>query len=201
MATHSSILASKVPWREDPGRPLSMESQRTRHDWATKETHNPKCKVSTYESILTLFSSLQSLSHVQLFVTPWNTVCQASLSITNSRSPPKPMSIELVMLSDHLILCWPFLLLSSIFPSIRVFSNESALHIRWPKDWSCSFNITPSSEHPGLIPLGWTVWMSIRSKGLSRLFSNTTVQKHQFFGTHLSLKSNSHIHICLLERP
>ena len=98
-----------------------------------------------------LFSSVQSLSHVRLFGTPWTTARQASLSITNSWSSPKPMSIELVMPSNHLILCRPFLLLPSIFPSIRVFSNESALYIRWPKYWSFSFNISPSSEHPGLI--------------------------------------------------
>ena len=84
-------------------------------------------------------------------MTPWTAACQASLSITNSWSLLKPMSIELVMPSNHLILCHPLLLLPSIFPSIRVFSNESALHIRWPKYWSCSFNISPSNEHPGLI--------------------------------------------------
>ena len=96
-------------------------------------------------------SSVQSLSCVWLFVTPWTTAHQASLSITNSWSPPKPMSIESVMPSNHLILCRLLLLLLSIFPSIRVFSNESALHIRWPKYWSFSFNISPSNEHPGLI--------------------------------------------------
>ena len=97
------------------------------------------------------FSSVQSRSHIQLFVTPWNAAHQASLSITNSRSPPKSMSIESVMPSNHLILCRPLLLLPSIFPSIRVFSNESALHIRWPKYWSFSFNINPSNKHPGLV--------------------------------------------------
>ena len=96
-------------------------------------------------------SSVQLLSHARLFSTPWIAARQASLSITNSRSPPKPMSIESVMPSNHLILCCPLLLLPSIFPSIMVFSNESALHIRWPKYWSFSFNINPSSEHPGLI--------------------------------------------------
>ena len=96
------------------------------------------------------FSSVQSLSRVRLFVTPWTATCQASLSITNSRSPPMPMSIELMMPSNHLILCRP-LLLPSIFPSIRVFSNESVFRIRWPKYWSFSFNISPSNEHPGLI--------------------------------------------------
>ena len=97
------------------------------------------------------FSSVQSLSRVQLFETPWTAARQASLSITNSQSLPKPMSIKLVMPSNHLILCCPLLLLPSIFPSIRVFSNESALRTRWPKDWSFSFNISPSNEHPGLI--------------------------------------------------
>ena len=97
------------------------------------------------------FSSVQSLSCVQLFAIPWTTEHQASLSITNSRSPPKPMSIESVIPSSHLILCRPLLLLPSIFPSIRVFSNESALRIRWPKYWSFSLSISPFNEHPGLI--------------------------------------------------
>ena len=97
------------------------------------------------------FSSVQSLSHAWLFATPRIAAHQTSLSIINSRSPPKPMSIELVMQSNHLILCCPLLLLPSIFPSIRVFSNESALHIRCPKYWSFSFSISPSNEHPGLI--------------------------------------------------
>ena len=104
------------------------------------------------------------------------------------------MSIELVMPSNHLILCCPLLLLPSIFPSIQVFSNKSVLHIRWPNSWSFSFNISPSNEYSGQISLGWTGLISLKSKGLSRVFSNTTVQKHQFFGTQLSLYSNSHIH-------
>ena len=95
--------------------------------------------------------SVQLFSRVRLFATPWTTARQASLSITNSQSPPKPMSIESVMPSNHLIFCCPLLLLPSIFPSIRVSSNESALHIRWPKYWNFSFSISPSSEHPGLI--------------------------------------------------
>ena len=97
-------------------------------------------------------SSVQSLIRVRLFETPWTAAHQASLSITNSWNSSKPMSIESVMPSSHLILC-PLLLLPSIFPSIRVFSSESALHIRWPKYWSFSFNISPSKEHPGLISL------------------------------------------------
>ena len=89
--------------------------------------------------------------------------------------------------ANHLILCRPLLLLPSIFPSIRVFSNESTLRMRWPKYWNFSFNISPSNEHPVLISLEWTGWISLQAKGLSRVFSNTTVQKHQFFGTQLSL--------------
>ena len=97
------------------------------------------------------FSSVKSLRHVQLFATPWTAACQASLSITNTQSPPKPMSTGSVMRSNHLILFRPLLLLPLIFPSMGVFSNESALCIRWPKYWNFSFNISPSNEHPGLI--------------------------------------------------
>ena len=134
-----------------------------------------------------MFSSVQLLSHVRLFATPWTAARQASLSITNSWSLLKFMSIESVMPSSHLILCHPLLLLPSTFPSIRVFSNESALHIRWPKYWSSSFNIRPSSEHPGLISfqMDWLDLLAVQ--GLSRVFSNTAVQKHQFFSTQLSL--------------
>ena len=131
-------------------------------------------------------SSVQSLSHVQLFVTPWTAARQASLSITNSQCSLKLMSIESVMPSSHLILCRPLLLLPSIPPNIRVFSNESTLCLRWPEYWSFSFSIIPSKEHPGLISLEWTGWISLQSKGLSRVFPNTTVQKHQFFSAQLS---------------
>ena len=98
-----------------------------------------------------LINSVQLLSHFWFFATPWTTAHQASLSITNSQSPPKSMSIESMMPSSHLILCRSLLLLPSIFPSITVFSNESALHIRWPKYWSVSFSISPSNEYSGLI--------------------------------------------------
>ena len=117
---------------------------------------------------------------------PWITAHQASQSITNSRSLLKLIFIESVMPSNHLILCHPLLLLPSIIPSIRVFSNESALRIRWPKYWSFSFNISSSNEHPELISFS-LVGSDLQSKGLSRVFSNTTVQKHQFFGAQLSL--------------
>ena len=107
---------------------------------------------------MTQFSSVQSFSRVRLFATPQTTACQASLSIT------KLMSVESVMPSNHLILCCPLLLLPSIFPSIRVFSNESVLPIRWPKDWSFSFNISPSNEHPGLISfrMDWLVLLAVQ---------------------------------------
>ena len=147
------------------------------------------------------FSSVQSLSRVQLFVTPWITARQASLSITNSRRSLRLMSIELVMPSSHLILCRPLLLLPPIPPCIRVFSNESTLHMRWPKYWRFSLSILPSKEIPGLSPSEWTDWISLQSKGLSRVLSNTTVQKHQFFGIQPSSQSNSHIHTWPLEKP
>ena len=121
------------------------------------------------------FSSVQSLSRVQLFATPWTTACQASLSITNARSLPKIMFIESVMPSKHLILCRPFPLPPSIFPSIRIFSNETVLHIRWPKYWRFSFSISPSNEYSGLISLRLTGLIYLLSKGHSRVFPSTTI--------------------------
>ena len=129
--------------------------------------------------------SVQLLSFVWLFATPLIVAHQASLSITNSWSLPKPMSIKSVMPSTYRILCCPLLLRPSIFPSIRLFSNQSVLCIRQPKHWSFSFNISPSNEHPELI--------SLQSKGLSRVFLSTTVQKHQFFSPQPSLRFNSNI--------
>ena len=149
--------------------------------------------------IFAICSSVQfSRSVVSDSVTPWIAACQASLSITNSRSSPRLTSIESVMPSSHLILCCPLLLLPPIPPSIRVFSNESTLRMRWPKYWSFSFSIIPSKEIPELISfrMDW-----LESKGLSRVLSNTTVQKHQFFSTQLSSQSNSHIHTRPLEKP
>ena len=147
------------------------------------------------------FSSVQSLSRVWLFATPWTAACQASLSITNSRSSLRLTSIESVMPSSHLILCHPLLLLTPISPSIRVFSNESTLHMMWSKYWSFSFRSFLPKKSQGWSPSEWTGWISLQSKGLSRVFSNTTVQKHQFFGTQLSSQSNSHIHTWPLEKP
>ena len=133
------------------------------------------------------FSSVQFFSCVQLLATPWTAAHQASLSITNYRSLSKLMSLESVMPSNHLILCCPLLLPPLIFPSIRVFSNESVLHIRWPKYWSFSFSISSSSEYSGLISfrMDWLVLLSVQ--GTPRVFPNTTVQKHQFFSAQLSL--------------
>ena len=155
-------------------------------------------KQQLLSSSLKLISLVQLLSRVRLFVITWTAARQASLSITNSWSLLKLTSIESVMPSNHLILCLPILLLPSISPGIRVFSNESVLHIRWPKYWS--FSISPSNEYSGLISFR-TDLISLKSKGLSRVFSNTTIQKHQFFGTQLSLWSNSHIHTWLLKKP
>ena len=132
---------------------------------------------------------LVQFSHVRLFATPWTVAHQAYLSVTNSQSLLKLMSIELLMPSSHLILCRPLLLLPPIPPSIRVLSNESTLCMRWQKYWSFSFSIIPSSEHPGLISfrMDWLDLLAVQ--GLSRVFSNTTVQKQQFFGTQPSSQS------------
>ena len=134
------------------------------------------------------FSSVQSLSHVRLFATPWTAARQASLSITNSWTLLKPMSLELVMPSSHLILCCPLLLLPSIFPSIRVFSNESALRIRWPKYWSFSFSISPSNEHPGLISfrIDWLDLLAVQGtlKSLLKHHSaKASILRHSAFFT------------------
>ena len=179
VATHSSILAWEIPWTEEPGRLQSMGLQRVRHD----------------------FSSVQSLSWVRLFATPWIAACQASLSITNSQSSLRLMSIESVMPSSHLILCRPLLLLPPIPPRIRVFSNE--LIFAWggqSTGVSASASFLPKKSQ-GESPSEWTGWISLQSKGLSRVFSNTTVQKHQFFGVQLSSQSNFHVHTWPLEKP
>ena len=148
-----------------------------------------------------IFSSVQLLSHVWLFETPCTAVFQACLSITNSWSLVKLMFIESMMPSNHLILCRPLLLLPPIPPSIRVFSNESTLRMRWPKYWNFSFSIILPMNTQDWSPLEWTGWVSLQSKGPSRVFSNTTVQKHQFFSAQLSSQSNSHIHTWPLEKP
>ena len=152
--------------------------------------------------MLDQFSSVQSLSHVRLFATPWITACQASLSINNSRSSLRLTSIELVIPSSHLILCCPLLLLPPIPPSIRVFSNESTLHMMWPKYWSFNFSISPSKEHPGLISfrMDWLYLLavprdsqessptphfkSINSSALSFLHSPTLTSIHDHWKNH-----------------
>ena len=140
------------------------------------------------------FSSVQLLNCVRLIVTPWTTIRQASLSITNSWSLPKLMSIESVMASNHLILCCPLLLLLSIFPSIKDFSNESALHIRWPKYWA-STSVLPMNTQDWSA-LGWTGWISLQSKGLLRVFSSTTVWRPSI-GLQLCSTSTAGIHWAL----
>ena len=153
------------------------------------------------QSVISQFSSVQSLSCVWLFATPWIAARQASLSITNSQSLLKLMSIELVMSSNHLILCHPLFLLPPIFPSIRVFSNGQLFASGGQSiGVSASTSVLPMNAQDWF-PLGWTDWISLQSKGLSRVFSNTTVQKYQFFSVQLSLQSNSNIHTWLLEKP
>ena len=156
--------------------------------WLGKQTQIYLFFITIKGINLRSFSSVQLLSCVWLFATSWTAACQASLSITNSQSLLKLMFIEfIVMPSNHHILCHPFLLLPSVFPSNRVFSNESALRIRWSKYWSFNFNISPSNEHPVLISFRMDCCISFQSKGLSRVLSNTTVQMHQFFDGQLSL--------------
>ena len=139
--------------------------------------------------------AVQSVSHVWLFVTPWTAAYQAPLSSTVSQSLFKFISIESVMLSNHFVFCCPLLLLPSVFPSLRVFSYESALCIRWSKYWS--FSISLSNEYSGLISfrIDWFDLLAVQ------VFSSTTIWKHQFFGAQLSLWSNFHIHTRLLEKP
>ena len=155
MSIHSSIFAWRILWTEEPGGLLSLGLQRVGHDWATNTT--------------------LLLSRVWFFATLWITAHQAPLSFTVSQSLLKIMSMESEILTNHLILCCPLLLLPSIFPSIRVFSNELALHIRWPNYWS--FNISPFSEYSGLISFRID-WFDLLDMQGTLVFSNTTVQKH-----------------------
>ena len=171
MAPHSSVLAWRIPGTEKPGGLLSLGSHRVRHDWSNLAA--------------AAAAAVQLLSHVQLFVTPWTAAGQASLSITWSLL--KLTSIESAMPSNHLLLCHPLLLLPSVFPIIRVFSNESVLCIRWPKYWSFSFHISPSNEHPGLISfrMDWLDLLAVQGT-LKGLLQNHN-SKASFFGTQLSL--------------
>ena len=149
--------------------------------------------INVYKFLLELNVVVQSICHVQLFATPQIVAQQAPLSSTISQSLLKLMCIESLMLSNHLILCCPFLLLPSFFPSIIVFSSESAVCIRC-QYWSFSFSISPSSDYSWLISFRIDWLISLLPKGLSRVFSSTTVRKHQFFSSQLSLWSNCHIH-------
>jgi len=158
---------------------------------------------SLCSTISVQFSSVQSLSHVWLIVTPWIAAGQASLSVTNSQSLLKLMFIESVMLMpcNHLIHCHPLLLPPSIFPASGSFQMSQFF-----ASGGQSIGVSASASVPPMniqdwFPLGWTGWISVQSKGLSRVFSNTTVQKHQFFSSQLSLQFNSHIHTWLLEKP
>ena len=163
---------------------LCLEPQRSRSGENQKWKSIVMMKLSP--ELHVHFSSVQSPSHVQLLATPWTAACQASLSITNSQSLPKLMSIELVMSSSHLILCHPLLLFPSIFPSIRVFSNESVLCIRWPNSWSFSFIISPSNEYSGLISfrMDWLDLLAVQGTLKSLLQHHSS--RHQFFGAQLS---------------
>ena len=216
--THSSIPAWKNPTDRGACRATVHKVPKSRtqlSNWARRCFGLPLRQASPEDfSFLLLFgtwiyswflkhqvSSVQSLSHVWLLGTPWTAAHQASLSITNSQSLPKLISSELVMPSNHLILCRPLLLPCSIFPSIRVFSNELALHIRWPKYWSFSFNISPSNEHSGLISfrMDWLDFLEVQGtlKSLLQHHSSKTsiLQCSAFFIAQL------HIHTWLLEKP
>ena len=239
MATHSNILAWRIPWTEEPDRLQSTGSQeldttvtkpppvlsgKQRADKlshrGTQHTsfvlcepvaHWPKrLKWSFSEFIgrqiyFTFMKSsqrcrcrglisVQSLSHVQLFVTPWTAARQAFLFITNSWNLTKLISIESVMPSNHFNLCHPLLLLPSIFPSIRVFSNESTLHIRWPKDWSFSFNFSSSNEYLGLISFRMDRLDLLAVQGTLKSLLQHHSSKASILDAQLSLQSNSQIH-------
>ena len=185
--TQDQSLIRKIPWRRAWQPTLVI---------LPREFHGQRRLAACSPSV----SSVQSLSHIWLFLTPWTAACQASLSITNSQSVLKLMSIKSGLPSNHLILCRPLLLLPSISPSIRVFSNESVFLHQVAKVLELQLQHQFFHEYSGLISLGWIGWISLQSKGLRRVFSNTTVQSHQFFGTQLSLWSNSHIHTWLLEK-
>ena len=183
---------SKQPNQKVGERPKQTLLQR-RYRWLIKTW-----KDAQHCSLLVL---VQLLKHVRLFATPWITALKAFLSITNSRSSHRLTSTESVKPSSHLILCHPLLLLPPIPPSIRVFTKESTLRMRWPKYWNFSFASFLPKKSQGWSPLEWTGWISLQSKGLSRVFSNTTVQKHQFFGAQPSSQSNPHIHTWPEEKP
>ena len=183
MAAHSSILAWRIPWTEEPGGLQSMGSQRVKWDWS----HFSSVQFS--RSIVS--NSLQH--HESLHTRP---PCPSPTPGVHSNSCPLSQWCHPAISSSVV----PFSSCPQSLPA-SVFSSESTLRMRWPKYRSFSFSISPSNEHPGLIPFRVDYWISLQSKGLSRVFSNTTVQKHLFFGTQLSSQSNSHIHTWPLEKP
>ena len=189
-----SEASSNFPSFKEPRSPLSTEHCTFYlYNWNTHGRKKHKKKAQ--------FSSVQSLSHVQLFATPWITARQASLSISNSQSLPKLMSIESVMPSNHLILCRPLLLLPQPLPASR--SLPMSQLFTWGGQGigiSASASVLPMNTQDWS-PFGWTAWICFQSKGLSRVFSSTTVQKHQFCGAQLSSQSKSHIHTWPLEKP
>ena len=208
MATHPSVLAWRIPGTGEPGGLLSVGSHRVRHDWSNLVAAAAGfcwglsvAEVSWYLKCIIQFSLVQSLSRVRLFATPWIAAHQASLSITNSRSSPRLMSIESMMPSSHLILCHSLLLLPPIPPSIRVFSSESTLRMRWSKYWSFSFSIIPSKEIPGLISfrMDWLDLLAVQ--GTLKCLLQHHSSKAQFFGAQPSSQSNSHIHTWPQEKP
>ena len=162
MATHANILAWRIPWTDESSWLQSMGSQRVRHNWNDLHTGNSNNPVVVLNA-MKWFSSAQLLRRVSLFLTSWTAAHQASLSITNTWSLFKLMSIESVMPSNHLTLCHP-LLPPSIFPSISVFSNESVLRIRWPEYWSFNFSISPSSEYSWLVSfrMDWLALLAVQ---------------------------------------
>ena len=196
MATYSSILAWEIPWVEEPGRLQSTGLQRVGRNWTTSlslfwllcydRLYRDRVKEEGRLGEFFFFNSVQFSSVTQSCLTLCDPM-DCTMSITNSQSLLKLMPIQSVMPFNHLILCHPLLLLPSIFPSIRVFSNESVLRTRWPNYWRFSFNISLSNEHSGLISfrIDWSI--SLKSKGLSRVFSSTTGQKHDYFGAQFSL--------------
>ena len=212
MATHSSVLAWRIPGTGKPGGLPSVGSHRVGHDWIDLATAavQEKWQNRISGNLIVYLAHFYFLWSVQfshsvisnsLQTHGLHEACQASLSITSSQSLLKPMSIDSIMPSNHLILHHPLFLLPSIFPRIRVFSNESVLS----SDGQSTGVSTLASVLPMNIqdwfPLGWTGWISLQSKGLSRVFSNTTVQKHEFLIAQHPLWSNSHIHTWLLEKP
>ena len=194
MATHANILAWRIPWTEESSWLQSMGSQRVRHVWNDLHTGNSNNPVVVLNA-MKWFSSAQLLRRVSLSLTSWTAAHQASLSITNTWSLFKLMSIESVMPSSHLILCRPLLLPPSIFPSIRVFSNESVLHIRWPEYWSFNFSISPSSEYSWMVSfrMDWLALLAVQGTLKSLLQYHSS--KHQFFSAQLSLQPNSHPYV------